>query len=87
MAKLKLLSAALSPQPRSQLPLWLARAMKPRGNRARGANASAFDGPVGISAPSVAHFLRCPGRENCDVGDNRVYAEKKLRREWIGPAM
>ena len=40
-------------------------------HRARGANASAFDGRVGISAPRVGAFPPAPpDGENCDVGDN-----------------
>ena len=71
MTKLKLLSAALIAAASLATPAMARTSHETSRHRARGANASAFDGPVGISAPHVGAFPPAPpDGENCDVGDN-----------------
>jgi hypothetical protein len=71
MTKLKLLSAALIAAASLGTPAMARTSHETSQHRARGADASAFDGGVGISAPRVGAFRPAPpDGENCDVGDN-----------------
>ena len=71
MTKLKLLSAALIAAASLATPAMARTSHETSRHRARGANASAFDGRVGVSAPRVGAFPPAPpDGENCDVGDN-----------------
>ena len=70
MTKLKLLSAALIAAASLATPAMARTSHETSRHRARGANASAFDGRVGISAARAGAFPAPPDGENCDVGDN-----------------
>ncbi len=71
MAKLKFLSAALIAAASLATPAMARTSHETSWHRARGINASAFDGSIGISAPRVGAFPPAlPDGENCDVGDN-----------------
>jgi len=72
MTKLKLLSAALIAAASLATPAMARTSHETSRHRARGANASAFDGRVGISAAHAGAFPAAPpdGEKNCDVGDN-----------------
>ena len=71
MTKLKLPSAVLIAVAMLATPAMARTSHVTSRHRTRGANASAFDGRVGISAPRVGAFPPArPHGENCDVGDN-----------------